>query len=386
MKNHQIPDVGEGVANEHEVLGVEKGADIDELKQAYAQRVEKTHPSAAEDGSAEEFERVREAYEVLMERQARSADEYPSDVEVPKVEGREDGEDDELREKLKFGWRIYHTPDHDFYVARDRRDEDDENLYIDPEGQVRDKPTYFNRYLEANIGFSRFLKHRKEEIEESRDRMRVNEEYQEEWGSSEIERKIDGFWYLTYQESEPLGDEKRWAVSCRDKGVYVGPGGALTDEPFWFGSEDDAMEAHEEYLKNADEIGSLRHLGLSLMYGVFILPVKAIELLVKIFFSPVKFVDAVFNTQLRMLSGAGRRVSYVAEGVVLSGLVLAAFWIHWLLGFFAFLYLGSALVYWTSPYEPSGPMARPRWTRRNREVSTYEPHIRDSSYEPLEEN
>lgn len=377
MKDHRVPDVGEGMANEHEVLGVEEDADADEIKEAYARRVEETHPDAAEDSSAEEFERVREAYEVLMERETHSFEDYPTGSgEIEKAED----EEDELREELKFGWKIYRTPDHDFYVAREERGEDngdDENLYIDPEGRIRDEPTYFNRYLEASIGFSRFLKHRKE-MKEERGRIRVDDEYQEEWGSSEIERKIDGFWYLTYQESKPLGEERRWAVSCRDKGVYVGPGGALTDEPFWFGSEEDAIEAHEEYLKNADEIGSLRHLGLSLMYGVFILPVKAVELLIKIFFFPVKFVDAIFNTQLRMFGGVGRRVSYVAEGIVLLGLVLAAFWIHWLLGFFAFLYLGAALIYWASPYEPSGPMARPRWIRRNKEISTYEP--------PLEEN
>ena len=135
-------------------------------------------------------------------------------------------EEDELREDLKFGWRMFETPEVEFYVTHE-----DEDVYIDEDGDVREEPVYFNDHMDANTGFSKFLKRRKEEAEEAEseaDIKREEEEYETDWGSSEVERKIDGFWYLTYQESEPTGEERRWAVFYPDRDFHVGPDGMLT--------------------------------------------------------------------------------------------------------------------------------------------------------------
>jgi curved DNA-binding protein CbpA len=59
-----------------EVLGVAEGADDDAVKRAYRERVKDTHPDQG--GSAEEFQRVRTAYEAI------TAGEY--DTEIPSVE------------------------------------------------------------------------------------------------------------------------------------------------------------------------------------------------------------------------------------------------------------------------------------------------------------
>mgnify|MGYP000669334939 CR=1 FL=1 len=57
--------MGEGtnVESPFEVLGVERGADADEVKAAYRDRVKDAHPDHG--GSPEEFRRVRDAYESI---------------------------------------------------------------------------------------------------------------------------------------------------------------------------------------------------------------------------------------------------------------------------------------------------------------------------------
>lgn len=357
--------------DEYEVLGVEEGADVDEIRQAYARAVTETHPNSGEaGGSKEEFERVQEAYEILMERYSLSSEEGRT--------GTRRGTEDEIEKDLKFGWKMYRTSDMEFYIRHD-----DEEAYIDTEGRLRKEPFYFNRSMEASTGFSRFLKHRKERLKEKRQKRDgegagdgaegddeeddtedadVDRGSSKAWSSSQVKRRIDGFWHLTYQESEPLGEKRRWAVYCRDKHVYVTPDGGVSENERWFDTETDALEAFEKHLEQADNVGSIQ-LPLTLLYFVFVLPVK--------------FVEFVLTLPLRLLGKRDRQVPYVAEGVFLLILIGVGFLVNWRLGVIALAQLGTALVYWWSPYEAHGPVVRPRWMRRNREVSTYDPNLSD---------
>lgn len=357
--------------DEYEVLGVEEGASVEEIKRAYARAVEETHPDSDGSGvSTEEFERVREAYEILMERYSLSSEEGRT--------GSRRETEDEVEKNLKLGWKMYRTSDMEFYVRHE-----DEDAYIDAEGRLRKEGFYFNRSIEASTGFSRFLKHRKERLKEKRqdvekesatDGTEDNEETgstedtgggggsSRAWSSSQVERRIDGFWHLTYQESEPLGEKRRWAVYCRDKHVYVTPDGGVSENEWWFETEKGALEAFERHLEQADDVGSI-HLPLTLLYFVFVLPVK--------------FVEFVLTLPLRLLGRRDRQVPYVAEGIFLLILIGVGFLVNWRLGVIAVAQLGTALVYWWSPYEAHGPVVRPRWMRRNREVSTYEPKLSD---------
>ncbi len=359
--------------DEYEVLGVDEGAEVDEIRKAYARAVDEVHPDGgAAGGSKEEFERVQEAYEMLMERYA-----YPSEEGRKGSRTEVEEQEYETEKSFKFGWEMRRTPDRDFYVTHD-----DEDAYIDPEGRITREPTYFNTSMEANIGFSRFLKHRKERLKEKKEKEESRSADDDDtetaddtatagktkssnagWSSSQVERRIDGFWHLTYQESEPMGEERRWAVYCRDKHVYVAPDGAASKEACWFETKDEALSAFEKHLEQADEVETI-HLPLTLLYAVFVLPVK--------------FVEMVLRTPFRLLgSGTGRQVPYVAEGIFLFILVGVAFWINWWLGVVAIAQLGTVFVYWSSPYEAHGPAVRPRWMRRNREVHTYDPRFTD---------
>ena len=53
------------VASPFEVLGIEPGADDDEIERAYRRRVKETHPDHG--GSARAFQRVRRAYEEILD-------------------------------------------------------------------------------------------------------------------------------------------------------------------------------------------------------------------------------------------------------------------------------------------------------------------------------
>jgi len=350
--------------DEYEILGVEEGADVDEIRRAYARAVTEAHPDSSKGGSKEEFERVQEAYEILMERYSLSSGE--------KRKGSRRETEDEVEKNLKLGWKIYRTSDMEFYVRHD-----EEDAYIDTDGRLRKEPFYFNRSIGAITGFSRFLKHRKERLKEKRqgqeDEGAADGEDGEKdtggsdsssraWSSSKVKRRIDGFWHLTYQESEPLGEERRWAVYCRDKHVYVTPDGGVSNDECWFGTKEEAVEAFEKHLKQAGEVGTVR-LPLSLLYYVFVLPVK--------------FVEFVLTLPLCLLGRRDWQVPYVAEGVFLLVLVGVGFLVNWRVGVIALAQLGTALVYWWSPYEAHGPLIRPRWMRRNREVSTYDPNLSD---------
>lgn len=292
-------------------------------------------------------------------------------------------EEDELREDLKFGWSMFETPDMEFYVTHE-----DEDLYIDEGGDVREEPVYFNDHMDANTGFSKFLKRRKEEAEETEGEVEVRreeEEYETDWGSSEVERKIDGFWYLTYQESEPTGEERRWAVFYPDRDFHVGPDGMLTREPFWFGSEEEALEAYEKHLERTKDVGIVRRLPLSFVYVVFVLPIKAVGALVHALALPAKITWTLMSTQASLFGfTGGGRVPYVAKALVLLTLATFAFWVDPLLGALVLLYIVSSVTYWGSPYQPYGSITRPKWTRSDEDMVVSEPpgSHEESDFEP----
>jgi hypothetical protein len=293
-------------------------------------------------------------------------------------------EEDELREDLKFGWRIFETPEVEFYVTHE-----DEDVYIDEDGDRREEPVYFNDHMDANKAFSELLKEKKEnsetEDEAEAEVRREEEEYETDWGSSEVERKIDGFWYLTYQESEPTGEKRRWAVFYPDRDFHLGPDGMLTRRPFWFDSEDEAVEAYEKHLERTEEVGITRRLPLSFVYIVFVLPIKALGALVHALALPARIAWTLMSTQASLFGFTkGGRVPYVAKALVLLTVAAFAFWVDPLLCAFVLLYIVSSIVYWGSPYQPYGSVTRPRWTRRDEDTVTSEPpgSHEESDFEP----
>lgn len=58
-------------ASPYEVLGVDAGAGLDELKRAYRRRLRETHPDTG--GSADEFRAVQDAWERIGTPEARAA-------------------------------------------------------------------------------------------------------------------------------------------------------------------------------------------------------------------------------------------------------------------------------------------------------------------------
>lgn len=292
-------------------------------------------------------------------------------------------DEDELKKKLKFGWKMFQTPDTEFYVTHK-----DDDVHIDGDGNVRGGPVYFDDHMDANKGFSKFLKRRREESEENEGEVEVrreDEEYKTDWDSSEVERKIDGFWYLTYQESEPTGEERRWAVFYPDGDFHVGPDGMLTRKPFWFDSEDEALEAYERQLERAKDVGITRRLPLSAVYAVFVFPIKALGALVHALALPAKLTWTLMSTQASLFDFTrGGRVPYVAKTLVLLTIAAFSFWVDPLLGALVTVYIVSSIVYWGSPYQPYGPTTRPRWTRRDEDMVTSEPpgSHEESDFEP----
>lgn len=57
----------------YDVLGVDKSASKDEIKKSYRKLARKYHPDVnKEEGAAEKFKEVKEAYEVLSDDQKKS--------------------------------------------------------------------------------------------------------------------------------------------------------------------------------------------------------------------------------------------------------------------------------------------------------------------------
>lgn len=52
-------------------LGVSENASQDDIKEAWRNKVKSHHPDASEDGSVEKFKKIKEAYEVLSDREER---------------------------------------------------------------------------------------------------------------------------------------------------------------------------------------------------------------------------------------------------------------------------------------------------------------------------
>lgn len=75
--------------NPYEILGVESDATDKQIKYAYRQQAQKTHPDK-EGGSEEAFNEVKEAYEILKDEARRAA--YDSTGSVDKRYGRLDEE------------------------------------------------------------------------------------------------------------------------------------------------------------------------------------------------------------------------------------------------------------------------------------------------------
>lgn len=58
----------------YEILGLTRGADADEVKRAYRKLARKFHPDVSKEKNAEaKFKEVQEAYEVLRDREKRTA-------------------------------------------------------------------------------------------------------------------------------------------------------------------------------------------------------------------------------------------------------------------------------------------------------------------------
>ncbi|UPW01132.1 DnaJ domain-containing protein [Halorussus gelatinilyticus] len=62
-----VGDTGPTPAEAYRVLGLDGDADADDVRQAYRQKVKSVHPDR-ESGDEEQFKRVKEAYEVLNDR------------------------------------------------------------------------------------------------------------------------------------------------------------------------------------------------------------------------------------------------------------------------------------------------------------------------------
>ncbi len=331
----------------HEVLGVGRDADVDEIKQAYAEHARETHPEHG--GSMEEYRRVREAYETVMERQGFDDGSAEADT------GIRDRREQEVVEKLRGNWRTLQNDDLDYCVHHP-----EEDVYVDGRGRLSENPVWFTRELEARTAFARFLKHLKNRVVEG------DEESDERgsWSSSETVEKLDGFWRVMKQELEPWGSEERFTVYCSDERRYVASDGGLSKEAEWFSSREAAVDAYESHRRNTDDAPPVIGTALSMMYLVFVLPLKAVE--------------AVVSVSLKVFGREPpREVPWIAEGVIIAALAAFAIAGYGVVGVLLAMQFVAALIYWKSPYEPEGSMARPRWRRRNTEVPSYDPGLGD---------
>ncbi|MFP4633340.1 MAG: J domain-containing protein [Halobacteriales archaeon] len=352
----------------HDVLGVDEDAGVDEIRDAYAEAAERLNPDAP-DGDPEEFGRVKEAYERLME--AREAPE-PSERRKEADTGRED---DVLVQELRMGWNMYRTPEWEFYVARpedfdettpeggtDPRGEKPEVApehqiegerrgmeYVGPEGSATDEPSYFEDDDDARKAFARHLKHRKIERETPEEDVEAEDEG---WGESIPGRRLDGDWSITHQERQPLGERRRWAVYSEGDEEYLDVEGRAVEDETWFDTETEAVEAHETHRENQrTPSGPLAAAVIGAFYVAFVLPVDAVVF--------------GFRPLLRLLDidvrpGVPAELCVVAAALGLG--YLAAPWFY----VYAALQVASYVVYWLSPYDFGGVPGFLGWLGRRK--------------------
>lgn len=67
--------------NHYVVLGISKGADLNQIKRAYRKMVKQLHPDLTQSVSSDEFRKAREAYETLIDEHKRKR--YDADLEQP---------------------------------------------------------------------------------------------------------------------------------------------------------------------------------------------------------------------------------------------------------------------------------------------------------------
>ncbi len=343
----------------YDVLGVDEDAGEDEVKQAYAEKTKETHPEHG--GSKEEFHRVREAYETLMERRgftggSGGTENDPGCGDIQLEEGERG--DAEVVKWLRYGFRILKNEDLDYCVHHP-----DEDVYVDEMGRPASDPVWFTGELEARTAYARFLKHLKNRVVEG------DEEADEHgrWSSSETVEKLDGFWRIMKQELEPWGEDVRWTVYCPDQRRYVEGDGSLSKTAVWFSSREDAASAYERHRDEVDDVSWPVDVGLTAIYTVFVLPLKIVEAIVSVLLK-------IFGRE------PPTEVPWIAEGVVIAAFAALLLAGYGVVGVLLAMQFVAALVYWGSPYEPEGSMARPRWKRRNTEVRSYDPDLGDGGF------
>lgn len=370
----------------YDILDVEEDADVDEIKEAYRRRAEETHPEA-EGGDEEEYSRVQEAYERLMEM------ETPTEDAERRHEPGMQQEKHTLVDELRLDWEMYRTPDWEFYIVREAREpedvadeetgsadprmkeevgeleeapaeppepeedveggeEDVDVEYVDGQGSAVEDPYYFEDSDEARKAFARHLKHRKIE-RESEDEEEIEAE-DRGWGSSILGRKLGRNWTLTHQEREPLGERTRWAVYSEGDDSYIDEAGATSEEAEWFESEKEAVDAHERYVgERATPAGPLGSAAFTLAYVVFLLPFHLV----------LGVVSVVESSTGR---GQGAEDRYVSEGVVVLVLAAVTYLVSPWIALYLLVQLAAVAVYWASPYDVEGLGFVPRWRHRNR--------------------
>lgn len=284
----------------YDVLGVERNASEEEIREAYREMVKKHHPDVSEaEGAERKFRRIKEAYNSIRaesggadERQKKDAAKTEQRRTSDAGKAREGGKRKarsggtgwardgfEVRANYDDGWKVavcregahvgewvvykpFRSAGHGGTTAR----------YLDKQGGLSNDPVYFGTRKQAETGYDRYLEaysnrrgetggegrrrgttksHRKQK---RKPRSRPDSGGEDETEDAERMKGLDSLWFLYRREI--AGGVERWAVAT-DTGskYYLNDSGEQQRDGFWFSDREDAEAAYNAYMEGAADVG-----------------------------------------------------------------------------------------------------------------------------------
>jgi hypothetical protein len=288
----------------HEVLGVSRDADEDEIEEAYREKTKKYHPDVCDREDATEiFMRVKEAYEVLISGNAgtvggKSGGSEPGRTSNGSAEGKSSARtsdrqrgSEEYKQSDEGGSEVFGSYGDGWKLARGGKgvgwyvfSEAETAPYVDGKvftylkgtGETSSNPVYFDSKREAREAYKKYAEtdqgdsengtegrsggssgsekstgayvHRSKEKRDSFDKEGIR------WGGTRKGAYLDRLWRLCYQEgrTENGGDAvRRWGATTDVVGDrrFINSDGEYQTTEFWFETEKEAKEAYDSYIR-----------------------------------------------------------------------------------------------------------------------------------------